>query len=373
MLYEIDSTFTDSIIYNKPPTYITNTLDSTANFQLTNLKEGKYMLLAIKDVGNNNLFNQKTDKIAFLKDFITIPTDSVYRLNLFKEVPDYRAKNPVLASKNRIIFGYEGNIDGIDIELMSDTPEDYKSLITKDNEKDTLNYWFTPFEVDSLVFKVSHPTKIDTFTVKIKDLYRDSLVLNPVERRNIGFEKPYIITANIPLVNSDKSKISLLDKDSVAVAFESQIDTLKNEFKLKWDVKPEERYRLQLLPEALKDYYDNTNDTLDYFLNSKSYADLGSINVTLQNVDAYPIIVQLTDENGRVEAEKYADKPQTTYDFRYLEPKNYLIRVIFDTNKNGKWDTGSYLSKYQPERIAYFPNSIELRANWERQESFILN
>lgn len=374
MLYKIDSTYTDSIIYKNPPTYITNTLDSTINFQLTNLKAGKYMMIAMKDVGNNNLFNQKTDKIAFLDDFIEIPTDSSYQLNLFKEINDYRASKPSLVSKNRIIFGYEGTPDEMEIEILSEVPEDFRYKITKEREKDTLNYWFTPFEADSLLFKVSHPTKIDTFTIKIKDLYRDSLSLSPVNQRNIRFEKPYIIAANIPLTKTiDSTQIALIDKDSIAINFTTNIDTVRNEFKLKWDVKPNERYSLQVLPGAVEDFYGNTNDTMNYFLSSKSYADLGSINVMLRNVPSYPIIVQLTNERGEVKAEKFADGPQASYDFRYLDPDKYLIRVIIDTNGNRKWDTGNYLQKLNPEHISYFPTLVELRENWELQQTFTLD
>ncbi len=374
MLYEIDSTYTDSIIYKKPPTYITNTLDSVVSFELTNLKAGKYMLIAMKDISSNNLFNQKTDKIAFIENFIEIPTDSIYTLNLFKEINDYRASKPSLVSKNRIIFGYEGDPENkMNIELLSDVPDDFHYKIVKEHEKDTLNYWFTPIDVDSLIFKVSHPTKIDTFNIKFKDLYNDSLILTPKERRNIKFGNPYIIHANIPLVKNDTNKITLIDKDSISIPFNAEIDSLKNEFKILWEIAPSERYQLKMLPGALEDFYGNSNDTINYFINSKGYADLGSINVTLQNVTSFPLIIQLIDDNGDVAVEQFADSSQFNYDFRYLNPGNYFLRVIFDSNGNKKWDTGNYLQKLQPERIAYYPEAIELRANWEPQIRFILD
>ena len=78
MLYEIDTAYTDSTIYKKPPNYITNTLDSTVIFNLKNLKEGKYAMFALKEEPRNNVFDQNSDKIAFLRDTITLPTDSTY-------------------------------------------------------------------------------------------------------------------------------------------------------------------------------------------------------------------------------------------------------------------------------------------------------
>ena len=83
MLYEIDTAYTDSTIYRKPPNYITNTLDSAVIFTLPNLKEGKYAMFALKDENKNNMFDQNVDKIGFIADTIAIPTDSTFLLTLF--------------------------------------------------------------------------------------------------------------------------------------------------------------------------------------------------------------------------------------------------------------------------------------------------
>ena len=83
MLYEVDSTFTDSVIYKQKPKYITNTLDSTTVFRLENLKAGKYLMVALKEENANYTFQPKTDKIGFVKSFIDVPTDSIYNIELF--------------------------------------------------------------------------------------------------------------------------------------------------------------------------------------------------------------------------------------------------------------------------------------------------
>ena len=31
-----------------------------------------------------------------------------------------------------------------------------------------------------------------------------------------------------------------------------------------------------------------------------------------------------------------------------MEPGEYQIRILYDTNKNGKWDPGDYSKKLQP-------------------------
>lgn len=67
-------------------------------------------MFALNDVNKNNMFDQGQDKIGFIKDTITVPTDSIYLLNLFREQLNYRASVPSLVTKNKIIFGYQGII-----------------------------------------------------------------------------------------------------------------------------------------------------------------------------------------------------------------------------------------------------------------------
>ena len=68
MLYPVDSTFTDSVIYKNKPLYYTNTLDSLIEFTIPNLKAGRYLLAAVKDVSKNYVFDPSIDKV-FWQDF----------------------------------------------------------------------------------------------------------------------------------------------------------------------------------------------------------------------------------------------------------------------------------------------------------------
>ncbi|MEJ4088553.1 Ig-like domain-containing protein [Galbibacter orientalis] len=371
MLYEVDSAYTDSVIYQKPPNYITNTLDSSTNYRLTNLKEGTYRLIALKDEAGNYKFDPKTDKIGYIDHFIEIPSDSIYGLNLFKEVPEFKAARPSLIAKNKIYFGYEGNPKGMEIKLLSDKPEDYSSRTFPDLEKDTLNYFFTPFETDSLVFEVRNTKTIDTFTVRIKEMYADTLV---VAQLNKGFSinDTLKIHTSTPMETYNKELINVLDKDSTNVDFTSILDEKNNIFNLKWDSDVGQKYRVTMLPGAITDFYGEVNDTLNYSVSTKDLADLGSLRVNLKNVDQYPIILQLTDNSGVVKQEMFIEEQKASYEFRNIDPATYLIRVIHDSNGNGRWDTGNYLQKIQPERISYYPESVELRANWEIEQTFTL-
>ena len=76
------------------------------------------------------------------------------------------------------------------------------------------------------------------------------------------------------------------------------------------------------------------------------------------------VIVQVTTEKGEVIAEKYSEG-SNTINFNTLKPGNYLLRLIYDRNQNQVWDTGSYLDRQQPEIVVYYPEPINIRANWD--------
>ncbi|NJM79836.1 MAG: hypothetical protein HC854_09870 [Flavobacterium sp.] len=46
------------------------------------------------------------------------------------------------------------------------------------------------------------------------------------------------------------------------------------------------------------------------------------------------------------------------------------MRIFYDENKNGIWDTGDFLEKKQPEQIIYYPKGIDVRSNWDVEQIF---
>lgn len=372
MLYEIDSTYTDSTIFKRPPNYITNTLDSTILFNLKNLKKGTYALMALKDQAMNNVFDQNSDKIGFIKDTVHLPTDSIYLLNLFKEVPDYGVAVPTFAAKNKISFGYYGDGKDIVISPISNIPDSVDTKIMKERNKDTLNFWFTPYEVDSILFTIVNENLklVDTFNVKSRKVGIDSLQVSPNHTGNLNFNESFSLLANTPLRSFDSTKISIVKQDTLPVAYSVSLDTLENKLDFDFELEPNERYKIQLLPGSLTDFFNISNDSLSYNLGTRSYADFGDLTVSLTgNNLQYPLIVQLTNEKEEVQREQYALENKT-FEFDNLEPGNYLLRVLFDENQNGKWDTGNYLKRIQPEKVSYYPNLIEMRANWIENITF---
>jgi len=374
MLYEIDSAFTDSVIYKQPPYYITNTLDSAVTFQLKNLKAGTYRLIALRDVGKNNVFDQGVDKIGFVAENVVVPSDSVYVLKLFQEVRDYGVLPPSFAASNRIIFGYSGEAPPV-VSLLTPLPDSVRTLIAKEPQKDSLNLWITPYQADSLIFTLRHPvneTRIDTFTVKPVKAVRDSMRHSWDPTSSLNFTDTVFLDATLPLVKLDTTKFTLLNKDSIGMALSLRLDTTANRVQLDFDKEPNEVYTLEVLPGALEDFFGDTNDTLRTRFNTGSPADFGNLRFTVQGNSDYPLIVELLDNREEILRRKFLGGYEELQ-FRSLPPGNYRIRIIFDLNGNGRWDPGNYLQKIQPERVLYYPGTIEMRANWEKVETFTVS
>lgn len=372
MLYEVNETFNDSVVYLEKPTYITTTKDSTGTFELTNLKEGTYKLMALKETSNDYTFQPKSDKIGFLNENITLPTDTTYNITLFKEVPSYKLARPSQISKNHIVFGYEGIEDSLSVEILSEVPPDFATATYNEIKKDTLNYWYKPaMETDSLIFKIISGHSIDTATVRMRKLYKDSLKVSALKTGTLTLKDTIKLRANTPLVSFDNEKIKVMAKDSTFIEANISIDTKYNLAKVFFPKKEDQTYSVQILPGALNDFYEKTNDTIQFSVNTRLASDYGTLNLTLNNVDRFPIIVQLVDSKYSVVAEEYLTEPKKVF-FETILPNKYFIRIIYDDNKNKRWDTGNFLERRAPEKIIYYPSQIEVRANWSLNETFIL-
>ena len=372
-LYDAE-TFNDSTVYNEAPLYVTNTLDSSKVFALENLKAGNYKIIALKDQNSNFKFNPKSDKIAFLKETVSIPNDTLYQLELFKEAIPFKASKVSQESTNKFLLATEGNKENIKVTALNGN-EKIPVIVTQypQKGKDSVQIFVPNIKIDSLQFKVEKGAFSKIFKTKVRELKTtDTLKINLLQASNLAFREKLTLTSSTPIIKIDNSKITLLNKDSVAVNF----TTVYNEFlqKIEFDFQKEEdqKYNLQLLPGALNDFYSKNNDTLNYKLNTRSYSDYGNLKINLKNTKRYPVIVEILNVQSEVIASGISNGEEFLR-FDLIEPNVYSLRVIYDDNKNGIWDTGDYLEKRQAEEIKYYPKTIDVRANWDVDQDFILD
>ncbi|ABQ03698.1 Ig-like domain-containing protein [Flavobacterium johnsoniae] len=376
MLYEANYKYKDSVIYKEFPRYITNTLDSMRTFKFENLKEGKYLLVALKDKSNNNKYNPKDDKIGFIKHFITVPNDTLFELSLFKETLPLKTLKPIQASGNRLLLPYEGKQNfklNKPTIVLKNNGETLETIVTQFPKKDSLQIWYKPLKADSLSLEVSKDTYNKKFTFKIKDQKKDTLNIKAVQNGVINFRDRFTLDTETPLVKFDKSKIKLINKDSTAVDFTTEYNEFEQKLYVDFKKEPLEKYSFTFFPGALTDFYDKTNDTLSYKLSTKEYADYGNLILNLKNVKRFPIIVEITNKKGdEVLASEYSEG-KTQIEFNLMLPSQFTIRVIYDDNKNKMYDTGNFLEKRYAEEVFYFQREIDVRTNWDVNETIDLS
>ncbi|MEY2692286.1 MAG: hypothetical protein RIT03_676 [Bacteroidota bacterium] len=378
MLYEANEKYTDSIIFKENPRYVTNTLDSATTFELGHLKAGKYLLVALKDENSNYRFNSKQDKIGFHQQLITIPTDSVFNLKLFKEVPANKTVKASQASANRLLLGYEGEPSNIKVSLAK-AGENYPVLLTKFPKKDSIQVWHKPIKwptktkeekakIDSVAVAVTNGKDLQNFVVKLKGLKVDSLSIKPVFSGVLPLKNEFELETSTPIVKWDASKMSIKRKDSTQVAFAVANDTWNQKITLAFSKEPLEKYTIQFLPGALTDFMEQTNDTLSYKIETKNTAEYANLQLNFTNAKRFPLLVELTDKSGEVIEQAVVTNLQPL-SFSLIKPEKYTLRVVYDDNQNKAWDAGNFLAKRQSEEVFYFPKEIDVRANWDVEQT----
>lgn len=370
MLYKIDEKFNDSIIFKKKPDYISNTLDSTY-FNITNIKEGKYSLIAIKDKSNNLIYNPKEDKIGFVKDYIMLPSDSSFQIEMFKEKTEFNVKNAVEVNKNHIIVGFEGEWKNNIKEIYDHNNLKINAHIIKDRVKDSLHIWFKDEITDSLKIKIEKRNKPSFMNVKLRKKERDSLKISTNTSPTLHFRDTVSVMTNTPFQKLNIKNISLKVNDSIPVLFEVIESNFKDYFNIEFEKKPNTTYTLSLLPNSIVDYFGNTNDSIKRSFSTRKKEDYGEFVLKINNKIKSPIIIELCDEKLNVIQSDYLIENKDII-YKDLIPQKYIVRATVDENKNMKWDTGSYLEKKLPEKIIYFSKTVVLRANWTINEIFLI-
>lgn len=373
MLYDA-KTFTDSTVYKETPLYVTNTLDSLKVFALENLKEGQYQIIALKDKAGNNKYDPKSDKIGFFKEPITVPTKSMYELELFAEKSPFKVEKPTQESNNKLYMAFEGYAKNMKVSAKNgkqNIPINLTKFPQKD--KDSVQLFYPKMDMDSLEITIENGKYNKTFITKLKKLKEaDSLKISSKTQSVLAFRDLLALSTTTPIKLIDNSKIALRSKDSVAIAFTTKYDEYNQEIQFDFVKKEDQKYSLSLLPGAITDIYEDKNDSLKFDFNTKLLSDYGNLKVNLTSVKRFPIILEVLDDKGEVLYSKSSNK-ETSISFETIEPKLYTLRIFYDDNANDIWDTGDYLAKKQAEEIIYFPKQIDVRANWDVEQDFELD
>jgi hypothetical protein len=207
-----------------------------------------------------------------------------------------------------------------------------------------------------------------------KDEKNEALKISTIRNKgkhDIRHDLNFIIGQPLGQIDPEMFELFIIpDSTEVPVEAEPFIDTTHlRRAKISHPWKEEGQYRLVLYPGAMTDIYGLTNDTIDLKFQIRPLAEYGRINLSLEEVTD-TLLVQLFKKDKMAGSLEVYESGAYLFDF--LDPDTYHIKIIFDRNRNGKWDTGNYLEGIQPEKVEFIPRELKIRANWDHDVTYVI-
>ncbi|GGG40008.1 Ig-like domain-containing protein [Hymenobacter glacieicola] len=361
------------------PYYLART-DKQGGFELQNLKEGRYRAFALADKNQSNRY-EEGEKIGYLPDLLTV-RPGLDSLQFLLTRPDARRPLVTTQKTNPTDFRISFN-EGVErvtlaplgaavaspalneavqlaekgrTVLLYRTPaltEGRYLLASTDSAgnvgRDTINVRFqgnpparrgaaysvegSPREVyrqGQVKFVFTEPVRLAP-NKPIGTLVEDSLKRRPLRLPQDGTLSPDRTTLALNLnTNARKTVMFLLDS--------TVISSITGQ-------------RLGLKPLRLRVSEQTATGTLSGPLQTK----------------ATRYWVQLLEANGQVVTT--LNSPRGTYRFDNLQPGTYRVRVLIDTNQDGRWQGGDPQLRLPPEPVYLLPKSIQVRSNFDNVET----
>lgn len=188
--------------------------------------------------------------------------------------------------------------------------------------------------------------------------------------------KNIVLRFEEPLARIDTAALHMAVKaDSVwnDIPFLFQADSLAHrQYQVLAEWQPGQEYRLQVDSLAFEGIYGLCTNKTESTLKVKTLEDYGTLYLNIRGAGPRAFVQLLNSSDAVVRQEPVKD--DGTCDFYFLQAgTKYYIRLFNDRNGNGKWDTGNYAEKRQPEEVYYYNKVWEMKANFEFEENWDLN
>ena len=428
MLYkDINDTIKfDSLPYYVVPYYLSKTND-IGRFQFNGLANDDYLLFAINDQNSNYIFDQPGEQIAFLdslivpiyiekpkidsintdsisnilmiKDSIIVETDSLFldsiqyddtgSVNLFMFLsPDtiQRLLKAEVIANNTICFSFSQPATNVEFESLKYSPDSILFVVDFSKKKDTLYWYLNNPPIDSLELLVTQfndtlgtvylKLDIDKKSIRVrkneKEKKKEKLIwssntsgnkLDLNKHLEIQFSQPYV------RFNDVDSSILVIGNDSIWDPEFSFIDSLQMKILFPYDLQEETKYRVYFPDSSFSSWNNIHTEIIDINFSTLSLADYGIFTINFFPENKQNHLLQLLTEEEAI-VKEFNFNADTSLTISYLKPAKYKLKIIFDNNNNHRWDVGNYGSRKQPEEVSYFTKEINIRANWEIEETW---
>lgn len=368
----------DSIFGKKKASIYTST-DSAGNFKLSNLREDTYKVYALKESGGDKIYQQSTDEVAFIKEPIVLTKNvDTLKIGLFKELaPSFRILDRKFNPDGSMTFAFNQQLISPEISVISPISINENKIFQFSKNNDSLKLWLKDLSFDSVKIAIKSEGKaLDTVTFNRdkKETYTRTIQLtdNSLNGKINPF-KPYQFFLNFPLAELDVTKVKLLEDSIAKTNFtieKDSLDVLAYRFNYPW--KNKSNYIITYGENAFTELFGTKNKEIKKTITLESkdeYATL-KIKVEVPEPNKSYILELLNDKKVVIRRDIITKKDTIAYN--NYKAGIYFARIIYDTNKNGKWDTGSIKDQVQPEKIWYDTAEYSMKANWDREAILII-
>lgn len=429
----LQSNLADSAFHKEKLQRVALTNDR-GQFTIRNVSPGSYHIFALKDLDRDYKFGNPTEDIAFLDSIIVPSigsreaADTVYNdlneidtimratrpayfpndilLSMFNEdrKSQYLANN-LRVDSTRISLTFAAASDtlpSLSIVGRNDVPDQWYTL-ERSQTNDTLTYWIRPphlVSADTLMVATTY-LRTDTasnlswgtdtlkFTFqrqkakkKKKNEGTDSLEqirfmeLHPLVNGTQEVYAPLLLQTGTPIERYSREAFHLqrkLQNDTTFYPAEIKSIALRDstlsrrDLMLKVDWEPGAAYTLAVDSLAMTDIYGLQTKPLKVDFNVRKMEEYGNIVFNIPAVRD-SAIVELLDGTDKVVLHTQVKKHRA--ELLNLQPGKYYARLFIDRNGNGKYDTGNYDMHLQPEETVYYPGAINLKKNWDVEQTW---
>lgn len=368
LLYE---DLSDSAFFLQKPYYLSFT-DSNGVFNFSYLRPDTFQLVVLNDENANLIYDGPPERIGFYSEPFQISSDTtinlpivVFEEEVTPELEDYEFQSGLLTLNFEHSF-----YDTPTIEMIGLDVEDYQWI------ENTINLWYIgqPENNCSLILndqETSDTTKLRYFQSKDKERSEKLKIRNSPK---VNAQQNIKMISGTPMKSIDKDSISIIRDSLVFSPLEVQ---LEDPYTLIFTLDPytSKFDGLLLLDNGAIQLYDNQkNDSLSIPVQGFQPKNTGNLFLEIEGLDSsLQYVVKLANPTSDWKQEWIIKERSIERDsFYYLQPGILEMTIIEDTDRNGRWSSGNYLNRIQPEKV-FISELKGLKANWDLQTTVKTN
>jgi hypothetical protein len=185
------------------------------------------------------------------------------------------------------------------------------------------------------------------------------------------FRSAMEITWSYPVSEADFKKFIMIEDKDTLVPEIKYADSLHRKMVILHKWKEDKLYKLIIPDSSVTAMTGTQKDTIFYSFRTRAEKDFGNLVIAV-NLPEWNgnYLIQLLNEKENLLYEQKITRGKENIRFEHLPPLKYKLKAVTDRNGNGKWDPGNFYRMMQPEEVKYFPKPLEIRANWDVEETW---